>query len=119
MAGKPSNVEEHADQESETPRSPATPGPLEHHVRSATTLSRVGAMLGAIALILLIVLGGWLVRSVRRMNRQMTQIAQQMDRLNRRMGSTEQQSQSLAQQASQAAARAQAAAAQRDEAKQS
>jgi outer membrane protein OmpA-like peptidoglycan-associated protein len=110
MPGLPSNAEEHATSESET---------RERYDKTAGTLGRFGVALGAVALIFVVVLGGWLVQSVRRMNRQMTQIAQQMDRLNRRMGSTEQQSQSLAQQASQAAASAQAAATQRDEAKQS
>jgi outer membrane protein OmpA-like peptidoglycan-associated protein len=64
------------------------------------------------------VLGFWLFRSVRRLNRQVTQLSQQVERLNRRVGGAEQQSQSLAEQAARAAANAKAAAEQRDEAKQ-
>ena len=75
-------------------------------------------VLGAIAVVLILVLGGGLVWTLGRLNRQMLQIGQQTAQLNRRVEGVEQQSQTFAQQASQAAANAQAAAQQRDEAKQ-
>jgi len=76
-------------------------------------------VLGAIALVLVLILGIWLVRSLGRLNRQMAQLSGQSEQLSRRVEGAEQQSQSLAQQASQAAANAQMAAQQRDEAKES
>lgn len=76
-------------------------------------------VLGAIALLLVLVLSFGLVWSLRRLNRQMAQLSRQTDQLNRRVENAEQQSQSFAQQAAQAAANAQAAAQQRDEAKES
>ncbi len=74
--------------------------------------------MGAVALVLVLALGGGLLWALVRLNRQMAQISQQAAQLNRRVESAEQQSQAFAQQASQAAANAQAAAQQRDEAKQ-
>jgi outer membrane protein OmpA-like peptidoglycan-associated protein len=86
---------------------------------SARSQGKPGLLLGAIAVGLVLVLGFGLLISLRRLNRQMTQLSQQTERLNGRVEHTEQQSESFAQQASQAAANAQAAAQQRDEAKQS
>jgi len=80
---------------------------------------KAGLVLGAIALVLVLILGIWLVRSLGRLNRQMAQLSGQSEQLSRRVEGAEQQSQSLAQQASQAAANAQMAAQQRDEAKES
>jgi outer membrane protein OmpA-like peptidoglycan-associated protein len=84
----------------------------------AKTPGKAGVVLGAIAVVLIVVLGGGLVWTLGRLNRQMLQISQQTAQLNRRVEGVEQQSQTFAQQASQAAANAQAAAQQRDEAKQ-
>ena len=91
----------------------------ERPYASAASQGRVGLVLGAIALALVVVLGVWLVRSLGRLNRQMAQLSRQSEQLNGRVEGAEQQSQTLAQQASQAAANAQAAAQQRDEAKES
>jgi outer membrane protein OmpA-like peptidoglycan-associated protein len=87
----------------------------------AKTPSRSGLVLGAIALGLVVlvlasVFGLWLVRSVRRLNRQVTQLGRQTEQLNRRLQGTEQQTKTLAQQASQVGA--QAAALQHDQAKE-
>jgi outer membrane protein OmpA-like peptidoglycan-associated protein len=85
---------------------------------AAKSHGKAGLVLGAIAVALVLILGGGLVWSVVRLNRQMAQLSQQTERLNRRVEGAEQQSQTFVQQASQAAANAQAAAQQRDEAKQ-
>ncbi|PYU26839.1 MAG: hypothetical protein DMG30_00800 [Acidobacteria bacterium] len=90
----------------------------EGHDTSAKSHGKAGLVLGAIAVVLVLILGGGLVWSVVRLNRQMAQLSQQTERLGRRVEGTEQQSQTFAQQAAQAAANAQAAAQQRDEAKQ-
>src|ERR1700674_2852427 len=78
-------------------------------------------VLGAIALGLVLVLasvfGLWLVRSVRRLNRQVAQLKRPSRQPTRRIQGTEQQTKALAQQASQFGA--QAAAPQRDQAKES
>ncbi len=98
---------------------PSNPSEEERPNPPAATQGKAGLALGAIALALVLVLGGWLVRSLGRLNRQMAQLSRQSEQLNRRVEGAEQQSQGLVQQASQAAANAQAAAQQRDEAKQS
>jgi len=98
---------------------PSSPGEQEGHHTSAKGQSKVGPILGAIALGLVLVLGFWLLRSLGRLDRQMAQLSRQTEDLNRRVQSAEQQSQAFAQQASQAAASAQAAAQERDQAKQS
>ena len=98
---------------------PSNPSEEERPNPPAATQGKVGLVLWAIALALVLVLGVWLVRSLVRLNRQMAQLSRQSEQLNRRVEGAEQQSQGLAQQASQAAANAQAAAQQRDEAKQS
>ena len=114
-----SNVDERATQENGFPSTPSTPSAQEHYDRSDKIPGRAGAALGAIALGLVLVVGFWSLRSVRRLDRRMEQLSQQMEQLSRQVGGAEQQSQTLAQQASQAAASARAAAQQRDEAKQS
>jgi outer membrane protein OmpA-like peptidoglycan-associated protein len=86
---------------------------------SAKTRGKPGLVFGAIAVVLVLLLGGLLLWSLVRLNRQMAQLSQQTQQLNHRVEATEQQSQSMAQQASQAAANAQAAAQERDQAKQS
>src|SRR5437879_5746439 len=87
------------------------------HQTSAKSHGKAGLVFGAIAVVVVLILGGGLVWSVVRLNRLMAQLSQQTERLNRRVEGAEQQAQSFAQQASQAAASAQAAAQQRDEAK--
>jgi outer membrane protein OmpA-like peptidoglycan-associated protein len=89
----------------------------EHRNLPAKNRSRAGVALGAIALVLVLLLGFGLLWSIARLNQQMAQLSQMTSQLNRRVEGAEQQSQTLSQQASQAAADAQAAAQQRDEAK--
>jgi outer membrane protein OmpA-like peptidoglycan-associated protein len=115
----PSDVEEKVIQEDRLSGSPLTPITLEHQNKSTQTLRSKAIVLGVIALGVILALGFWLLRSVRRQDRRMARLSQQMEQLNRRVGGVEQQSQQLAQQASQAAASAKSAAQQRDEAKQS
>jgi len=119
MGNIPFDVEEQAIQEEQVPGAPPTPGTQEHRTGHAKTESRIGIVLGVIALGVSLTLGLWLIRSVRRLDRRTVRLGQQTDQLNRRVGAAEQQSQTFAQQASQAAANAKAAAQQRDEAKQS
>jgi outer membrane protein OmpA-like peptidoglycan-associated protein len=114
-----SDVDEQAIQENGLLSTPSTPSAQGDYDRSGKTSGWGGAALGAIALGLVLVVGFWSWRSVRRLDRRMAHLSQQMDQLSRRVGGAEQQSQTLAQQASQAAASARAAAQQRDEAKQS
>ena len=115
----PSDLEEQATQEERLASGRSSPSAQKHHDRPSKAPSMAGLVLAVIALVIVLVLGFWVVRSARRLDRRMSQLGQQVERLNRRMGGTEQQSQSLAQQAAQAAASAKAAAQQRDEAKQS
>lgn len=98
---------------------PLNPGEQERRDTPARSEGKAGAVLGAIALGLILVLGFWLLASLRRLDRQMAQFSRQTEQLSRRVEGAEQQSENLAQQASQAAANAQEAAQQRDEAKQS
>jgi peptidoglycan-associated lipoprotein len=114
-----SDVDEQAIQDNGPLSTSPTPSAQEHYDRSDKTLGRAGAAFGAIALGLVLVVGFWSLRSVRRLDRRMAHLSQQMEQLSRRVGGAEQQSQTLAQQASQAAASARAAAQQRDDAKQS
>jgi outer membrane protein OmpA-like peptidoglycan-associated protein len=114
-----SDVKEHVTQENELLRGLSTPRARERRDKSTGTLQKVVIALELIAIGLLFVLGAWLVRSVRRLDRRMAQVTQQTDRLNRRVEGAEQQSQSLTRQATQAATNAKAAAQQRDEAKES
>jgi outer membrane protein OmpA-like peptidoglycan-associated protein len=82
------------------------------------TQGRMGLVLAAIGVGLVLILGAGLVWSLTRVSREVAQLSQQTERLNQRIDGAEQQSQTSAQQAAQAAASAQAAAQQRDEAKQ-
>jgi outer membrane protein OmpA-like peptidoglycan-associated protein len=119
MAIIPSDLEEQATQEERSASARSSPSAQKHHDRPSKAPSMAGLVLAVSALVLMLVLGFWVVRSARRLDRRLSQLGQQVERLNRRMGGTERQSQSLAQQAAQAAASAKAAAQQRDEAKQS
>jgi outer membrane protein OmpA-like peptidoglycan-associated protein len=114
-------VEEQAIQEKGLVNGPPYPMAQESRDSSAKLPSRSGLVLGAIALGLVLVLasvfGLWLVKSVRRLNRQVTQLSRQSEQLNRRLQGTEQQTKALAQQASQTGA--QGAALQHDQAKES
>src|SRR3954471_14262972 len=74
--------------------------------------SRLWLTFGAIAAALVLILGVWALRTVRRLNGEVAQ-------LNNRVRSAEQQSQELNQEASQAALSARLAALQRDQAKDS
>jgi outer membrane protein OmpA-like peptidoglycan-associated protein len=85
---------------------------------SARGSAKFGAILGAVAVALVLVLGYFSLRSFRRLQRQVSGLSQQTAELRREIQRAEQQSQSSAQQASQAAASAQAAAQQRDQANQ-
>src|SRR5260370_40520007 len=106
----PSDLEEQATQEERLSSAPPSPRAQNHHDRPTTASSMAGVVLGVFALVLASVLGFWVVRSARRLDRRMSQIAQQVERLNPRVGGTEQQSQSPPQQDAQAAASAEAAA---------
>jgi outer membrane protein OmpA-like peptidoglycan-associated protein len=123
MASIPSAVEEQAIQEEGLVSGPSNPMAREGRDSSANMPSRLGLVLGAIALglvlVLALVFGFWLLRSVRRLNRQVTQLSRQTEQLNHRLQGAEQQTKALAQQASQAAGGAQAAGLQRDQAKDS
>src|SRR5580700_5275561 len=113
-----SEVEEQATQERGLAGGPSNPMAQHAYDGFAKTPSRPGLVLGAIALGIVLVLasvfGLWLVKSVRRLNRQVTQLSRQTEQLNRRLQGTEQQTKALAQQASQASA-AQVATVRRDQ----
>jgi outer membrane protein OmpA-like peptidoglycan-associated protein len=96
----------------------AEPGGQGPDDRSANRSVKSGAILGAIAVALVLVLGYFSLRSFNRLERQLAGLSQQTGELGREVQSAEQQSQASAQQASQAAASAQAAAQQRDQANQ-
>ncbi len=121
MARMPFDIEEQVPQH-DAPFDAAPPHVSQQgNDHSAKVRSIAATVPGAIALVLVCalgVLGLWLFRSARRLDRRVAQLGQQVDKLNRRVGGAEQQSQSLAQQAAQAAASANAAAQQRDAAKQ-
>jgi outer membrane protein OmpA-like peptidoglycan-associated protein len=122
MTIMPSDLEEQTVQENELVSAADPQRAPEHDGRSQKSPSIAGIVLGAVAIVLVFalgVLGLWLFRSVRRLDRRVAQVSQQVERLNRRVGGAELQSQSLARQAAEAAASAKAAAQQRDEAKQS
>jgi outer membrane protein OmpA-like peptidoglycan-associated protein len=81
---------------------------------SAKGSGKLGAILGAIAVALVLVSGYFFLRSYRRLQRRVAGLSQQTEQLRREVQRVEQQSQTSAQQASQAAASAQ----QRDQANQ-
>ena len=115
MASILSEVEEHAIQEKELagPSNPmsqhAYEGFAKRPSRSGSGLF-LGAVAVALALFLASISGLWLLRSVRRLNRQVAQLNRQTEQLNRRLQGAEQLVKALDQKASQAAADAQAAA---------
>ena len=96
----------------------AKPGGQEPGDRSAKRSSKSGAILGATAVALVLVLGYFSLASFKRLERQLAGLSQQTEELHRRIQRAEEQTQASAEQASQAAASAQAAAQQRDQAKQ-
>ena len=96
----------------------AEPGGQGPDDRSVKRSVKSGAILGAIAVALVLVLGYFSLRSFKRLERQLAGLSQQTGELRREVQGAEQQSQASAQQASQAAASAQAAAQQRDQANQ-
>jgi len=96
----------------------AGPGGQGSGDSSAKGFGKLGAILGAIAVALVLVSGYFLLRSYRRLQRRVAGLSQQTEQLRREVQSAGQQSQASAQQASQAAASAQTAAQQRDQANQ-
>jgi outer membrane protein OmpA-like peptidoglycan-associated protein len=98
-------------------KSPETSTP-EPAGRSAKRSGRVGIILAAIAVALVLVVGYFFLASFRRLERQMAGLSQQSAELRDEVQRAREQSQASAQQASQAAASAQAAAEQRDQARQ-
>ncbi len=96
----------------------AGPGGQGSGDSSAKGSGKLGAILGAIAVALVLVSGYFLLRSYRRLQRRVAGLSQQTEQLRREVQSAGQQSQASAQQASQAAASAQTAAQQRDQANQ-
>jgi len=94
------------------------PGGQEPGGSSAKGSGKLGAIVGAIAVALVLVSGYFFLRSYRRLQRRVAGLSQQTEQLRREVQRVEQQSQTSAQQASQAAASAQAAAQQRDQANQ-
>jgi outer membrane protein OmpA-like peptidoglycan-associated protein len=113
MASILSEVEEHAIQEKEL-AGPSNPMAQHAYKGFAQRQSGSGLFLGAAAVALVLVLasifGLWLLRSVRRLNRQVAQLNHQTGQLNRRLEGAEQLVKALDQKASQAAADAQTAA---------
>ena len=87
---------------------PSNPMARHAYDGSVKTQSGSGLVLGAtavgLALILALIFGLWLVRSVRRLNRQVAHLNRQTEQINHRLQGTEQQVKSLDQKASQAPA---------------
>lgn len=110
-----SEVDEQATQERELAGGPSNPMAQHAYDGSVKTPGRPGWVLGATALGLALILGSisglWILRSVRRLNRQVARLNRQTEQLNQRLQGAEQQVKSLDQKASQASA-AQVAAAQ-------
>ncbi len=104
--------------EPQDPSKPPEESQRAHREPLAERHSNTGTILGAIAVVLVVALGLWGVRSLRALTRQVAQLSSQTQQLNARVEHVEQQSQAFAQQASQAAASAEAAAQQRDQAQQ-
>jgi outer membrane protein OmpA-like peptidoglycan-associated protein len=75
----------------------------------------LGAAAIAVVLVLASIFGLWLLRSVRRLNRQVAQLNHRTEQINRRLEDAEQQVKALDQKASQAAADAQTAALQSEQ----
>ena len=122
MATILSEVEEHPIQEKGPSDGPSNPMAQHAYEGFSKKQGRSGLFVGATAVALILALasifGFWLLRSVRRLNRQVARLNRQTEMLERRVQSAEQQAAASAQQASQAAADAQAAT-QRDQVKAS
>ncbi len=103
-----SEVEEQATQERELAGGPSNPMAQHAYGGFVKTPSRPGWVLGAtalgLALILASIFGLWLLRSVRRLNRQVAHLNRQTEQLNQRLQGAEQHVKSLDQKASQASA---------------
>lgn len=114
-----SEIEGQATQERGLAGGPSNPMSQHAYDGFVKTPSSPGWALGATALgltlILASVFGLWLVRSVRRLNRQVAHLNRQAEQLNRRLQGAEQQTKALAEQASQVSA-AQAAVVRPDQA---
>jgi outer membrane protein OmpA-like peptidoglycan-associated protein len=103
-----SEVEEQATQERELAGGPSNPMAQHAYDGFVKAPSRPGWVLGATALGLALILGSisglWILRSVRRLNRQVARLNRQTEQLNQRLQGAEQQVKSLDQKASQASA---------------
>ena len=123
MATMLPEVEEHAIQENGQSDGQANPMAQHAYEGFPEKQSRSGLFVGIAALALVLALasifGFWLLRSVRRLNRQVARLSRQTELLDRRVQAAQQEATASAQQASQAAADVKAAAAQRDQAKAS
>src|SRR5205807_5659962 len=100
-----SEVEEQATQERGLAGGPSNPMAQHAYDGFVKTPSRPGWVLGAtavgLALILASIFGLWLLRSVRRLNRQVAHFNRQTEQLNQRLQGAEQHVNSLDQRASQ------------------
>jgi outer membrane protein OmpA-like peptidoglycan-associated protein len=119
-----SEVQEHAieDKELSGPSNPMSQHAYEGFAkRQSKPGSGSGLFLGVAAIALVLVLGSilgvWLLKSVRRLNRQVAHLNRQTEQLNRRLQGAEDRVKALDQKAFQAAAEAQAAAPQMEQAK--
>jgi len=114
-----SEVDEQATQERGLAGGPSNPRAQHAYGGFVKTPSRPGWVLGAtalgLALILASIFGLWLLRSVRRLNRQVAHLNRQTEQLNQRLQGAEQHVKNLDQKASQASA-AQAATVRPDQA---
>jgi len=103
-----SEVEEQAIQERGLADGPSNPMAQHAYDGSVKTPGRPGWVLGATVLGLALILGSicglWVLRSVRRLNRQVARLNRQTEQFNQRLQGAEQHVKSLDQQASQAAA---------------
>ena len=81
MGNIPFDVEEQAIQEEQLPSAPEAARVQEHHYRSAKMESRIGIVLGVIALGVSLTLGFWLIRSVRRLDRRTARLSHRANRL--------------------------------------
>src|SRR5579863_7445896 len=101
-----SEVEEQATQERGLTGGPSNPMAQHAYDGFVKTPSRPGWVLGAtavgLALVLASIFGLWLLRSVRRLNRQVAHLNRQSEQLNRRLQGAEQQVNALGQKTSQA-----------------
>jgi outer membrane protein OmpA-like peptidoglycan-associated protein len=119
MASTLSEIEEQAIQEKGLADGPSNPMAQHAYAGFAKRQSRSGFVLGVTAvgvvLVLASIFGLWLLRSVRRLNRQVAHLNRQTEQLNQRLQGAEQHVKSLDQKASEASA-AQAATVRPDQA---